>query len=99
MKPLELRVYEIFKNKLGQQVAETVIEYVDAKARQIYEEKKEFIATKEDIGQLRKEMGEMKVQIVETKSEIIKWSFVFWIGTVIAVLGGLFGILKLFFNK
>ena len=125
MKPLELRVYEIFKNKLGQQVAETVIEYIEVKAEQICENKMRLVATKddieqlkkatkddigelkketkEDIGQLRKEMVEMKVemkvQIVETKAEIIKWSFVFWIGTVIAVLGGLFGILKLFFNK
>lgn len=106
MKPLELRVYDIFKNKLGQQVAETVIEYIEAKAGQICEKKMELVATKddirhtnEDIGQLKKEMSEMKVQIVETKAEIIKWSFVFWIGTIITVLGGLFGILKLFFNK
>ncbi|HWK05420.1 MAG TPA: hypothetical protein VNS58_17395 [Puia sp.] len=92
MKPLELKVYEIFKNKLGQQEAEAIIEYFEAAADKKYEEKKDILATKEDIGQLRKE-------VAETKADIIKWSFVFWVGTVITVLGGLFAILKLFFNK
>jgi len=30
---------------------------------------------------------------------LIKWMFIFWIGTVITFLGGLFGFLKLFVNQ
>lgn len=47
----------------------------------------------------KEEVGKIGRDIAETKAEIIKWSFVFWVGTVIAVLGGLFTILKLFFDK
>lgn len=92
MKQLELKVYEIFKNKLGQQEAEAIIEYFGEVANKKYEEKKDILATKEDIGLVRKE-------IAESKAELIRWSFVFWIGTILTVLGGLFAILKLFFDK
>ncbi len=92
MKTLELKVYEIFKNKLGKEEAEAIIEYFEASADKKYEEKKDILATKEDVGILRKE-------IAESKAELIRWSFVFWIGTIIGVLGGFFAILKLFFDK
>ena len=36
MSSLELRVYEIFKAKLGEKEAETVIEYFEAKAEAKY---------------------------------------------------------------
>ena len=34
-------------------------------------------------------------KIANNKAEMIKWMFVFWIGNVIAVIGGVVGILKL----
>ena len=42
---------------------------------------------------------ELVTGIESTKSELVKWSFIFWVGTVITILGGLFAILKLFFEK
>lgn len=47
----------------------------------------------------KEEVVKISANIAETKAEIIKWSFVFWVGTVVTVLGGLFTILKLFFDK
>lgn len=92
MKAPELKIYELFKERWGQQAAESVIEYFEAAAERKYEEKKDILATKEDIGILRKERAESKV-------EFIRWTFVFMVGTIIAILGGLFAILKLFFDK
>jgi len=37
--------------------------------------------------------------IEKSKADIIKWMFIFWTGTVITILGGLFGFLQLFFGK
>lgn len=67
-------------------------EHMDIKLGYLKEYMDNRFATRDDVGQIRKEMA-------ETKAEIIKWSFVFWIGTIITVLGGLFAILKLFFDK
>jgi hypothetical protein len=85
MSALELKVYEIFKSKFSEEEAATVIEYFEAKAEQKYEQKKDTLATKSDIS--------------EAKTDIIKWMFIFWTGTIITILGGLFGFLKLFLGK
>jgi hypothetical protein len=92
MSALELKVYEIFKSKFSEEEAATVIEYFEAKAEQKYEQKKDTLLTKED-----------KIDLIEkiesTKTDIIKWMFIFWTGTIITILGGLFGFLKLFLGK
>jgi hypothetical protein len=87
MKALELKVYEIFKNKLGKEEAETIIEFFGTAAESKYEEKKDFLATKEDIGQLRKETA-------EAKADLIKWMFIFWIGQIAATFGFILLFLK-----
>jgi len=85
---LELKVYEIFKSKFSEQEAATVIEYFEAKAEAKYQEKKDYLATKDDVGVLRKE-------IAEAKADVIKWMFLFWIGQVAAT----FGLVLLFLKK
>jgi hypothetical protein len=41
---------------------------------------------------LRAELGE---KIANSKTETIKWMFIFWIGNVITIIGGIIGILKI----
>ena len=48
MSTLELRAYEIFKNKFGEKEAEVVIEYFDSKAEEKYTQKKDLLLTKDD---------------------------------------------------
>ena len=88
----ELQVYDLFKNRFSDNEARMIVTYFEEKTEEKYHQKKDSLATKEDIGILKKE-------IAESKAEQIKWSFVFWVGTVVTILGGLFAILKLFFNK
>jgi hypothetical protein len=38
---------------------------------------------------------ELVEKIVNSKAETIKWMFIFWIGNVITVIGGIIGILKI----
>lgn len=73
MSSLELRVYEIFKNKLGEKEAETIIEYFEVKAEAKYLEKKDVLATKEDIA--------------NTKVDLIKWMVGFWVAQMAAIIG------------
>jgi len=85
MNSVEIKAYEVFKSKFGEKEAELVMEYLDAKAETKFVEKKDILATKADLS--------------EVKSDIIKWMFIFWTGTVITILGGLFTFLKLFLEK
>lgn len=55
-------------------------------------QKKDVLATKEDIGTVRKE-------IAEAKSDMIKWMFIFWIGQSGATAGILFAFLNAYLKK
>ncbi len=44
---------------------------------------------------LIEEISKVKVEIANTKAEIIKWMFIFWLGNIISILGGIFALLKL----
>ncbi|MDQ6757035.1 MAG: hypothetical protein M3004_08865 [Bacteroidota bacterium] len=70
MSTLDLKVYE---TKLGEKEAETIIEYFEAKAESKYQEKKETLATKEDLSQ--------------AKVDLIKWMVGFWIVQMAAIIG------------
>ena len=49
MSALELKAYEVLKNKLGESEATTLIEYFETKAEEKYKQRKDISATKEDI--------------------------------------------------
>ena len=51
----------------------TVIEYLEVKNEEKYQQKKDLLATKEDLA--------------NTKAEIIKWMFIFWLGSISVICG------------
>lgn len=83
----EIELYEILKEKIGDKEAKILVEYIEAKVEKRFEDKKEILATKLDIEELRTEMQKMK-------SDIIKWMFLFWIGQ----LASLIALLQIFFR-
>ena len=76
----EIELFEILSQQLGKDKAKTLVEYVETKMDKRLEEKTSVFATKEDIANLR-------VEIKETKADLIKWMFVFWIGSVGVISG------------
>lgn len=48
MKGLEIKAYEIFKQKLGETEASTIIEFIEEKAESKINSKKDIFLTKED---------------------------------------------------
>ena len=86
MSALELKVYEIFKSKLGVEEAETLIEYFGAKTEEKYQAKKDVLAAKEDVLQTKMLLSE---NISQSKIDLIKWMGSFWL-TQMAVLVGLY---------
>jgi hypothetical protein len=65
-----------------------LVEYIETKVDKKLDEKKDILATKQDIGSL-------EIKIEETRSDIIKWMFIFWIGQ----LASLMAILQIFFKR
>lgn len=95
MQVAEIELYEILKAKVGEKEAKTLVEYIEAKVEKKFEEKKDTLATKEDIHNLKIEIEEIRTDMQKMKAEIIKWMFLFWIGQ----LASLIAILQIFFKR
>ena len=87
MSTLELKVYDIFKTKLGEEDAKIVIEYFEAKADEKYEQKKDILATKADISKL-------DLSLIQLENRITKQ--LYWVNIVqfLATIGSILAILK-----
>ena len=68
----EIELYEILKSKLGEKEARTLVEYIETKVEKKLDEKKDILATKVDLANL--------------KADIIKWMFLFWIGQLASLI-------------
>ena len=78
----EISPFNALRGKLGEQDAQTIIEGIKQEVKNEFDNKKDSLATKEDIAKL-------DVKISETKAEIIKWMFIFWVGqmaTTVAIV-------------
>jgi hypothetical protein len=99
-----LKIFELtakyFQNEAD---AKTFVGELEQLVENKFADKEKLLATKEDIFSLKEEMlnikGDLQKQIAESKADTIKWMFVYWSGSILATLGGLFAILKLFFGK
>ena len=91
----EIELYEILKEKVGEKEAKTLVEYIETKVSKELEGKKDILATKEDINNLKLEIEKVRTEMHNMKADIIKWMFLFWIGQ----LASLVAILQIFFHK
>jgi hypothetical protein len=76
MNVLELKAYEILKDKLGEERAAIILGYVEGKVDQ----QKEGCLTKDD------KMELIKI-IKDDKVDLIKWMVAFWIAQIAAITG------------
>ena len=90
MRTLELKVYDIFKTKLGEAEAKIIIEYFEAKAEQKYEQKKDVLATKQDLfvfeNSLKSELNQLEIRLVKQMYWINIVQFLATIGSILAIL-------------
>ena len=78
----DIQLFQILKQKMGEQEAEALVTFVDHKIKDNNESNLNILATKADIGELKVEMSNLEVKIADSKAEMIKWMFIFWIGQV-----------------
>lgn len=86
-----LELYEQPKPKLGDVEARLLLEFIESSVER-------RAATKEDVVLLRQDLvlleERLKRGMSELKSDLIKWTFTFWIGTVAALAGIMFTLLR-----
>ena len=87
----EIELYKILKTKFTENEAETIVANIGQQVHSSFEERKNDLATKEDIANLR---TEVLTKVAETKADLIKWMFIFWIGQ----LASFIAIAKFFFH-
>ena len=99
MQVAEIELYEILKPKIGEKEARTLVEYIETRVERKFEEKKDVLATKQDITDLKmatkQDIANLEIKLEKTRADIIKWMFLFWIGQ----LASLIAILELFFKR
>ena len=99
MQVAEIELYEILKPKIGEKEARTLVEYIETGVDRKLEEKKDVLATKQDIADLKmatkQDIANLEIKLEKTRADIIKWMFLFWIGQ----LASLIAILELFFKR
>jgi len=79
------QLIKILREKVGEEQAETLANFVESKVHEEYESKKEGFATKEDISHLKEDILRLETKVESTKADIIKWMFIFWIGQIATV--------------
>ncbi len=90
----DIQLFQILKQKMGEQEAEALVTFVDHKIKDNNESNLNILATKEDIHQLKGNISNLEVKIADSKAEMIKWMFIFWIGQVAVTVGFLVVYLK-----
>lgn len=87
MQVSQFQLFQILREKVGDEQAKTLAEYVETKIEKQFDLKKDVLATKHDI-------AELKLEMANHKSEMIKWMFLFWIGQVLVMISIIVLIIK-----
>jgi hypothetical protein len=77
------RLYTLLSDRLGSDVAEAIVKYIDNKTERSVEAATQIMASKED---LSRHIGEVQKEIIESKADTIKWMFIFWVGQIGSML-------------
>jgi len=76
----DIQLFQILRQKLGEQEAEALVSFVDGKIKDNNEVNLKLLATKEDISLL-------KLDISNLKSEILKWMVGLFIPLYLTIVG------------
>ncbi|MFW0716902.1 hypothetical protein [Pedobacter sp. N23S346] len=87
MSVTEIQLFQILKAKLGEQEAEQLVSFVKEEVRSEFDNKRETLATKEDI-------ANTKEYILQVKSELSKSIYLVGLIQFLAIVGAVIGIIN-----
>lgn len=87
----EIQLFQLLKPTIGEQQAEAIVNYVDARFKENNEELYKRLASKEDLlkleANMENRMSIIDTRISETKSDILRWVVSIFIVTIMAIIG------------
>ncbi|QPH39196.1 hypothetical protein [Pedobacter endophyticus] len=84
----EIQLFQILKAKLGEKEAEQLVAFVKEEVKTEFDNKREILATKDDIANTNQALA-------NTKANIIKWMFIFSVGQIAVSVG----VIAMFIDK
>ncbi|KIA90877.1 hypothetical protein OC25_24155 [Pedobacter kyungheensis] len=87
MSVTEIQLFQILKLKLGEKEAEELVSFVKDEVKAEFENKREILATKEDI-------ANTKEYILQVKSELSKSIYLVGLVQFLAIVGAVIGIIN-----
>jgi hypothetical protein len=92
-----IQLYESLSIKLGKETAENLNSYMENKIKEEIADNLKILATKQDVADLRTELKQdiadlrtdfanLRAEMKSEKADLIKWSFLFWLGQIITLL-------------
>ncbi len=85
----DIQLFNTLKKKLGEKEAQELVSFVKSEVESEFNLKKEILATKDDI-------ANVKIELANNKSEIIKWMFVFVFTSTLTTIGAILAIIRFF---
>jgi hypothetical protein len=87
----DIQLFQILRQKIGEQEAEALVTFVDAKLKEANEQNLKVLATKEDIATTKEDIAslraELKIDIANSKTDMLKWFFAFFITLALMIIG------------
>lgn len=80
-------MYNLLREKIGDQQAKTLTDYVTQQVETTVEKQKSSLATKDDIAGLKIEIVKLESKIAKAKSDTIKWVFTFFVTIALMIVG------------
>lgn len=65
-------LYNLLRNKIGEKEAQALTEYVYVQVDEKFAEKKDVLASKEDIFKVQNQISDLRVELKEQKAELLK---------------------------
>jgi len=87
----EITLFNTLKAKLGEQEAQTVVEGIKQEVKNEFENRKDTLATKEDIAKL-------EVKIAQSESSLTMKLFLFWVATIGALTATMFAMFNAYLH-
>ncbi|MGO4877352.1 hypothetical protein ACEN2P_12200 [Pedobacter psychrotolerans] len=83
----EIQLFQLLKAKFGEQEAEQLVSFVKEEVRSEFDDKRETLATKEDI-------ANTKEYILQVKSELSKFIYLVRLIQFLAIVGAVIGFIN-----
>lgn len=85
-----IELYNLLRNRIGEKEAQALTEYVYVQVDEKFADKKDVLASKEDIFKVQNQISDLRVELKEQKAELLKWMIVlfapFYIGMVVFLI-------------